>query len=187
MHKCRSAQERFAHAHHVKCDQDQNSSTAVRHHMSVNHFLSVALQCHVVRFHSFDVCRTHNWKLRCNPGWTDRDLSDPWTSFTQFTLLDEKPPDRQYVVRRERQVTYRPDHLWPELWIKLGRNAELKEKHKWANEKPKLDNARRLRGIYFIDPEEKEFKKTIKNARRKLDTPMAPAMPCETCKKKQTW
>ena len=22
-----------------------------------------------------------------------RDLSDPWTGFTQFTLLEEKPPD----------------------------------------------------------------------------------------------
>ena len=49
--------------------------------------------------------------------------------------------------------------------------------------KPKLDNARRLRGIYFIDPEDKEFKEIIKNARRKLETPMAPAMPCKTCKK----
>ena len=54
-----------------------------------------------------------------------------------------------------RQVTSRPDHLWPELCIKLGRNAQLKEKHKWSNEKPKLDNARRLRGIYFVDPENK--------------------------------
>ena len=69
--QCRSAQERFAHAHHVKCDLDQNSSTAVRHHMSVNHFLSVVLQCHVVRCHSFDVCRTHHWKLRCKPRRAD--------------------------------------------------------------------------------------------------------------------
>ena len=37
--------------------------------------------------------------------------------------------------------------------------------------KPKLDNARRLRGVYFIDPEDKEFKETIKNARKKLETP----------------
>ena len=28
-----------------------------------------------------------------------------------------------------------------------------------------------------------KFKETIKNARKKLDTPMAPAMPCKTCKK----
>ena len=43
--------------------------------------------------------------------------------------------------------------------------------------------ARRLRGIYFIDPEDKEFKETIKNARKKLETPTAPAMPCKTSKK----
>ena len=47
------------------------------------------------------------------------------------------------------------------LWTKLGRNAKLREKHKWAIEKPKLDNARRLRGIYSIDLEDKEFKETI--------------------------
>ena len=59
----------------------------------------------------------------------------------------------------------------------MGRNAEPKEKHKWSNEKPKLGNARRLRGIYFIDPEDKEFKETIENVCKKLETPMAPAMP----------
>ena len=115
-----------------------------------------------------------------------RDLSDPWTGFTQFTLSEEKPPDG-YVWSggrlTKRQVTSRPDHLWPELWIKLGRNARLQERQKWFNEKPKLDNARRLRGIYFIDPEDMEFKETIKNARKKLETPMAHAMPCKTSKK----
>ena len=65
----------------------------------------------------------------------------------------------------------------------MARNAKLREKHKWAIGKPKLDNARRLRGIYFIDPEDKELKETIKNARRKLETPMAPAMHCKTRKK----
>ena len=65
----------------------------------------------------------------------------------------------------------------------MGRNATLKERHKWAIERPQLDNARRLGGIYFIDPEDKEFKETIRNARRKLETPVAPAMPCKTCKK----
>ena len=65
----------------------------------------------------------------------------------------------------------------------MGRNVKLKERLKWAIEKPKLDNARRLRGIYFIDPEDEGFKETIKNARNKLETPMAPAMPCKTSKK----
>ena len=35
----------------------------------------------------------------------------------------------------------------------------------------------------IIDPEHKEFKETIWNARKKLETPMAPAMPCKTSKK----
>ena len=101
-------------------------------------------------------------------------------------LLSEKPPEG-YIWSRgrltKRQATSRLDHLWTELWIKLGRNAKLKERPKWSNEKPKLDNARRLRGIHFIDPEDKEFKETIKNARKKLETPVAPAMPCKTSKK----
>ena len=42
------------------------------------------------------------------------------------------------------------------------------EKHKWSNDKLKLDGARRLRGICFIDPEDKELKETIKNARKKM-------------------
>ena len=60
---------------------------------------------------------------------------------------------------------------------------KLKEKQKWSNEKLHLENARKLRGIYFIDPEDKEFKETIKNARNKLETSVAPAMPCKIMKK----
>ena len=110
-----------------------------------------------------------------------RDLSDPWTGFTQFTLLEENlltdicGPGWRRLTRK--QLTSRPDHLWPELGKSVGKNAKLKEKQKWSNEKLHLENARKLRGIYFIDPEDKEFKETIKNARKKLETSVAPAMP----------
>ena len=43
--------------------------------------------------------------------------------------------------------------------------------------RPKLENTRRLRGIYFIDPDDEEFKRMMKNARRKLDIPMPAATP----------
>ena len=141
-----------------------------------------------------DVSRTTHTNLdvkqekRIDDYWNidgSRDLSDPWTGFTQFTLLEEKPPEGyMWSGRRltKRQLTSRPDHSWPELWIKMGRNAELKEKHEWSDEKPKLDNAGRLRGIYFIDREDMEFKETIENVRKKLETPIAPAMPCKTSK-----
>ena len=58
----------------------------------------------------------------------------------------------------------------------MGKHSKLKEKQKWSNEKLHLENARKLRGIYFIDPEDKEFRETIKNARKKLETSVAPAM-----------
>ena len=67
----------------------------------------------------------------------------------------------------------------------MGKNAKLKERQKWWNEKLHLENERKLRGIYFIDPEDKEFKETIKNARKKLETPVAPAMPCKISKNNQ--
>ena len=115
-----------------------------------------------------------------------RNLSDLWTGFTQFTLLEEKSPNG-YVWSGERltrkQLTSWPDYLWPELWEKMGKNAKLKEKQKWSHEQLHPDNARKLRGIYFIDPEDKEFKETIKNARKKLKTPIALAMPCKNMKK----
>ena len=72
-----------------------------------------------------------------------------------------------------------PEHLWPELWKSMGKHAKLKEKQKRPDEKLHLESARKLRGIYFIDPEVTEFKKTIKNARKKLDTSVAPAVPCK--------
>ena len=98
-----------------------------------------------------DVSRTTHTTLdvkqekRIDDYWNidgSRDLSDPWTGFTQFTLLEEKPPDgflwSGWRLTRK-QLTSRPDHLWPELW-------------------KSMENARKLRGIYFIDPE--EFKET---------------------------
>ena len=58
--------------------------------------------------------------------------------------------------------------------------AKRKAKQKWAFEKPKLDDARRLRGIFYLEPDDEEFKHTMKNARRKLEIPMPAAMPCKT-------
>ena len=88
-------------------------------------------------------------------------------------LLEEFPPNGYMWSGRRltrKQLTSRPYRLWPELWDKMGKNAKVKEKQKWSHEKLHLDNARKLRGIYFIDPEDKEFKETIKNARKKLET-----------------
>ena len=62
----------------------------------------------------------------------------------------------------------------------MSEASKRKEKQQWTIVKPKFDNARRLRGIYFIDPEDEEFKDIMEHARRKLEIPMPAAMPCKT-------
>ena len=59
-----------------------------------------------------------------------------------------------------------PDHLWPERGTTC--QMQRKEKQKWALEKPKLDSARRLRGIYFIDSKDEELKETILKCAEKV-------------------
>ena len=56
--------------------------------------------------------------------------------------------------------------------------AKKKAKERRAIEKPKLENARQLRGTFFIEPNDEEFKLRMKAARRKLDVPMTAALPC---------
>ena len=67
------------------------------------------------------------------------------------------------------ETTSRLDNVWSDMWKHMSDASKRKAKQKWAVEKPKLDDARRLRGIYFIDSENKEFKDIMMNARRKLE------------------
>ena len=134
-------------------------------------------------------------KKRIDDYWNidgSRDLSDYWTGFNQFILLKEKPPNEDMWSGRRltrKQLASRPDHLWPELWDTMGKNAKLKEKQKWSHDKLHLDNARKLRGIYFHWPGGQGIQRNHQDARKKLETPMAPAMPCKrsrTCKHGET-
>ena len=103
-------------------------------------------------------------------------------SFYSICFMERKASRRIHVVGgslTKRQATSRLDHLWPEIWKHLSKNSKQQEKNNLAIEKPKLDNARRLGGICFIDPQDIGFKEIIKNARRKLEVPTAPAMPCK--------
>ena len=79
-----------------------------------------------------------------------------------------------------KQTTSRPGNVWPNMWKRFTDAAKSKANPKWAIEKPKLDNARQSRGILFIEPEDEEFKHTMKNVRRKLEIPMPAAMLCKT-------
>ena len=66
----------------------------------------------------------------------------------------------------EIQTTTRPDYVWPEVWTKIGKAAQNREKQEWAKEKPKLDNARKLRGIYFSIRMTKKIQKLTKRKQK---------------------
>ena len=75
------------------------------------------------------------------------------TSTSLDVMLDEKPPGRctwsgERLTRK--QTTSRPDNVWPDMWKHVSGASKRKEKQKWAIEKPSLDNARRLCGIFSI-------------------------------------
>ena len=92
--------------------------------------------------------------------------------FRKIHFIERKATWRIFMVREEthEETTSRPHNVWPDLWKHMSDAAKSKAKQKWAIEKPKLENARRLRGIFFIEP----------NVRRKLENPMPAAMPAAT-------
>ena len=111
----------------------------------------------------------------------DRDLSDSRTGFTRFTIFNENAQMGKHGLGR----SWRRNKRHPGL-ITCGERdgktcpeaAVREEKQSGrAIEKPKLDSAGRLRGIYYIDPADEEFKETVRNGRRKLEVPMPAAMP----------
>ena len=107
----------------------------------------------------------------------DRELSDAWTGFTRFISLNDRPPDGCTWSGR-RQTTSRPDKVWPDMWKHMSDASRSKAKQNWIIEKPKLDYARQLRGIFFIEPDDEEFKHTKRNARIKLEIPMPAPVNC---------
>ena len=75
----------------------------------------------------------------------------------------------------------------PKFGSVCQKTAKKMLKQEWAMEKPKLDNARKLRGSVLIDPEDGEYKETMKNGRNELEIPMEAAMPCKMVTRKRAW
>ena len=112
-----------------------------------------------------DVSRTTHTNLDVKQENIDgsRDLSDPWTGFTQFTLLEEKAPDG-YMWSGERltrkQLTSRPEHLWPELWKSMGKARQAEGKAKSRLRKSSiLKTLENCEGIVSSTPRIRNFRK----------------------------
>ena len=93
-----------------------------------------------------------NWNVD-----SGKHLSDSWRGFTKFTLLKEKPP-KGYTEREtdKNSNDYRTRFC-------VARSMEKLVKPLGIKEKPKLDDARPPRRIYFIDPDDVEYKETQKH------------------------
>ena len=152
------------------------------------HHIVPRVQLYVPRGESFpiplkyiDVTRTTHTDLgvaqekRTDDCWNvdaNRNLSDSSTGFTRFTLLNETLP-RGYVWSGER-LTKIPNDIASKIayGLALGQGPEKphkeQEKQEWTVEKPKLEYARKLKGICSIDPSDEEYKDIIEKARQKL-------------------
>ena len=103
----------------------------------------------------------------------EKELSDAWTGLTRFEKLKERPPEGFSWSGRNLQENKQP-LAQTKYGQKCGRiclmQRKKKAKQRWAIEK---------RGIFFMQPNDEEFKLTIKAVRRKLEVPMPAAMPCK--------
>ena len=113
-------------------------------------------------------------------------LSDSWRRIHKIQSTERKTckwekcgPEGDW--QRFKQL---PDQIMcEEVWTKLFKPLRIENKPEWAKEKPKLDNARTLRGIYIIEPDDREYSDILKVARRKLERLSAPATPCKKTSK----
>ena len=89
------------------------------------------------------------------------------------TLIGTHGPERDLQENKQPLV----QTMYGQMCGRISDASKKKAKQRWAIEKPKLDNTRQLRGIFFIEPNDEEFKHTMKAARGKLEVPMPAAMP----------
>ena len=90
----------------------------------------------------------------------ERELSDAWTGFSRFILLNERPPDgctwSGRETHEETKKTSTSDNVWPDLWKQMSDVSKSEAKQKWSVEKPKLDNAKTITWYLFIERDDEK-------------------------------
>ena len=117
----------------------------------------------------------------CNVGTIILTITGMLMEIVNCQIRGQALPDSLYWVKNHRMDIHVPGGYWQESkwppdqtlcgrWfggIRLARRGA--KKCRWPIENAKLGNARKLNGIYFIDPDDEEFKDIMKNASRKLE------------------
>ena len=84
----------------------------------------------------------------------ERELSDAWTGFTR--LFDQMKGHLMDIQWSGEETDEETNDLKTRQ-CGMCDAAKGKAKQKWAIEKPKLDNARQVRGIFFIEPQRRRI------------------------------
>ena len=112
--------------------------------------------------------------------WSSRCWSEPWTSFTQFTMLNEKPPDGCALSGRAADKNSSNIKARSFLARDLVRNDERSSTKRKAAMGHWNVQARQSKKIdLFHRSEWREFKGTMENSRNKLWLSIESAMPCK--------
>ena len=94
-------------------------------------------------------------------------------------IIERKTSNRIHVIWEETDKNSSNCQTWERVaWglVPFGKKPPRIEKNKNGQKRSQNSiKARRLIGIYFIDPDDEEYKETLKNARRKLERPWHPA------------
>ena len=135
-----------------------------RHHVQARHECCVPQGSQLMSYVARCQAHTTSDMLR------ECEIDDHWNvdgdqvlarAVDRFILLNTTPPSGDMWsewMLTELQATLSPKHICPEIW--------------------KLDKARMLRRIYYIDPENKVFDEMLKNS-QKLEMHVDSAKPCK--------
>ena len=160
---------------HLSSSQWTSSSTPCAERRNFLHSTEI-YWCDQIRAHWFGgQTREAYWRLlEC---WLEPKSVRHMERFYEIYSIERKTSHAIHVVRGGDWQEFKrlQDQITCGLRYgpKLEKPLRIEKKQEWAVDKPKLDNARQN----FIDPRDEEYQETMKNARKKLEIPMAPAMP----------
>ena len=114
---------------------------------------------------------------------TKRIPSASWSGITPFRILSRCPLQGYSWVNgrwTKTQVTSRKETSWPKVWSSMSQCAQEEVKAAMENS-PEKQAARQKMEIHDSPPDEvEEFDAIIETARKKLEFPVEPVMPCVT-------
>ena len=113
----------------------------------------------------------------------DRNLSESWTGFTQFALLNEKTSWKEHVLWGAAHDNSSNCQTWSVVARKLAqyvKSSSTKGKASMSYRESEARPCWKVERHLFICPDDKSMvEKPLKNARKKLEFPTEAAMSCE--------